>query len=245
MAIYTGIADANGDFSVPFSSAYAAGQKITITAEKDLAQKTIELFAPSAVTSGGIITWTGTTANFPRNIGDVTIENAVNAAIAPYAFACYSDTYASFGYHATGLVIKNAKTIGAYAFSNWTNCKSLSLPAGLTSIGSFAFQYFSALNTPLIIPEGMVSIGSAAFSSANKCPGLTIPSTVNSIGDQAFLGFSLCLEINVLAAVPPTIDVNTFASLNSTCVIRVPAASLSAYQAAPNWSAHASKMIGV
>lgn len=245
MAIYTGIADANGDFSVPFSSAYAAGQKITITAEKELAQKTIEIYAPSAVTGGGIITWTGTTVDFPRNIGDVTIENAVNAAIASYAFSCYSSTFSSFGYHATGLVIKNAKTIGAYAFYNWINCKSLSLPAGLTSIDLGAFQYLYALNTPLIIPEGVVSIGNSAFSSANQCPGLTIPSTVTSIGDQAFLGFSLCLEINVLATVPPTIDANTFASLNSTCVIKVPAASLSAYQAAPNWSAHASKMIGV
>ena len=245
MAIYTGIADANGDFSVPFSSAYAAGQKITITAEKDLAQKTIELFAPSAVTGGGIITWTGTTVNFPRNIGDVTIENAVNAAIAPYAFSCYSSTYSSFGYHATGLVIKNAKTIDAYAFYNWNNCKSLSLPTGLTSIGDYAFRYWYMLNTHLIIPEGVVTIGSYAFNSANKCPKLTLPSTLVSIGSFGFGAMSVLAEILISAANPPSIQSDTFSGLGTSCVIKVPAASLNAYKSAANWSAHASKMIGV
>ena len=39
-----GVADLNGDFTVPFSSNYTSGQKITVTAEKDSATKTIELF---------------------------------------------------------------------------------------------------------------------------------------------------------------------------------------------------------
>ncbi|MCL5767335.1 leucine-rich repeat domain-containing protein [Acinetobacter sp. ANC5681] len=246
MAIYTGTADASGNFDISFGgNNYTAAQKVTVTSTKDGGSKTVELYAPSGVTGGGIITWTGTTVNFPRNIGVVTIGSDVNNAIAPYAFYVYSDSNPSFGYHATGLVISAAKTIGTAAFYQWSNCRTLSLPSGLKSIGSLAFAYFYELNTQLTIPDGVTTIGAAAFSSANKCPKVVLPSTLTSIGDQAFLGLGACTEISITASTPPTIDANTFLSLNASCVIKVPSASLTAYQTATYWSDHASKMVGV
>lgn len=246
MATYTGTADASGNFDISFGgNNYTAAQKVTVTSTKDGGSKTVELFAPSGVTGGGIITWTGTTVNFPRNIGVVTIGSDVNNEIAAHAFYVYSGSNPSFGYHATGLVISAAKTIGNFAFNNWSNCKTLSLPSGLTSIGNGAFSYFSELNTQLTVPEGVTTIGLSSFTGANKCPKVVLPSTLTSIGDQAFLGLSVCTEISITASTPPPIGVNTFASLNASCVIKVPSASLTAYQTASNWSAHASKMVGV
>lgn len=246
MATYTGTADASGNFDISFGgNNYTAAQKVTVTAAKDGGTKTVELYAPSGVTGGGIITWTGTTVNFPRNIGVVTIGSDVNNAIAAYAFYVYSTGSQSFGYHATGLVISAAKTIGGFAFYQWSNCKTLSLPIGLTSIGNSAFEYFYELNTQLTIPEGVTTIGASAFSGANKCPKLSLPSTLTSIGDQAFLGLGSCTEISITASTPPDTGGNTFLALNASCVIKVPSASLTAYQAAYGWSDHASKMVGV
>lgn len=246
MATYTGTADASGNFDISFGgNNYTAAQKVTVTSTKDGGSKTVELFAPSEVTGGGIITWTGTTVNFPRNIGVVTIGSSVDNAIAAYAFYVYSGSSTSFGYHATGLVISAAKTIGSFAFYQWSNCRTLSLPSGLTSIGQSAFRYLSELDTQLTIPDGVTTIGTAAFSGANKCPKLSLPSTLTSAGEQAFLGLSVCTEISITATTPPSIAANTFAALNASCVIKVPSASLTAYQTATNWSAHASKMIGV
>mgnify|MGYP001618506052 FL=1 len=42
MPTVTGTADANGDFNIALGANYTSGEKITVTAEKDSAEKTIE-----------------------------------------------------------------------------------------------------------------------------------------------------------------------------------------------------------
>ena len=49
----------------------------------------------------------------------------------------------------------------------------------------------------------------------------------------------------VYPTTPPTLGGTTvFGNIPADCVIHVPAASLSAYQSATNWSAHSAKMVG-
>ena len=241
MAIYTGVADANGDFKVPFSTSYTSGQKIVVTAEKDSATKSIELFAPSDAIGGGAISWTGSNSNFPRNIGDVTLSSAINEVIAQYAFYVENSSKMSFGYNATKLTIKAATEIGAYAFYGWANAVSLILPNTLQIIGAFAFRgWVNAAS--LNIPEGVIEIRSDAFQSWDIAKTLTLPSTVTYMGSYAFSYWSSATEVIVNATTPPEITSNTFDSLNSACVFKVPAASVVAYKAAPNWSAFASRI---
>ena len=239
MAIYTGIADTNGDFIVPFSSAYAAGQKIIVTAEKDAATKTIELFAPSGVTGGGAIQFSGDLSSFPNNIGEISLFD-ITGTIGNYCF--FSTNANEMWAKATGLHLPDGVTdIGFYSLYGWALAKVLTLPNTLKTIGNQSFSNWSSLLT-LTIPNNVTTIGADAFYNCSSLTSLTIGSSVNYINAGAFGELSSCNEITCLATVPPTITSSTFQSLKSTCIFKVPAASVNAYKAASNWSAFAARI---
>ena len=244
MATYTATADANGDFTVHFSSNYTAGQKITVTAEKEGATKSIELHAPSDTTGGGVIRFSGSLSSFPANVGVVTLTEGISGTINQGAFEDSGSYYSIWG-KATGLVILGAvMTISTDAFKYWGNATSLTLPSTLTTIQTRAFKGWGRL-TELVIPDSVTTVGSEAFYSTPLCTKLTIGSGVTSIGTQAFGYFVACNEITLKPTTPPHISSNTFQNLKAGCVFKVPSASLAAYQAAANWSAFASQMVGV
>jgi len=288
MATYTGVADANGDFTVPFSSNYTGGQKVTVTAEKDGAEKTIELHAPSEAVGGGIIQFTGTLNNFPNNIGGVILSEIsgsigsnsfqpfdnnsiwnkatsleIKAPISLIGDGAFSNwknalslslpsslnTINNSGFrswiNATSLLIPNAvTTLGMFAFNDWPKAKSLAISNGLKSIPSNCFSGWSAL-TAISIPNGVLTIGDNAFSGAIACLSLVIPQSVTAIAATAFNSLLKCETITVNAQNPPSITSTTFSNLKAGCVFKVPAASLAAYQAAPNWSVFSGQMVGV
>ena len=220
MTIYTGVANANGDFTVPFSSSYTSGEKITVTAEVSGATKSIELFAPSETVSGSNnwIAFTISTGGYPTNIVMSTTGSIPNA-IPANAF------YAQSG-------------------NIFSKARSLTIPNTITSIGDSAFRGWG-LATSLVIPDSVVSLGEMSFQNWTSATSLTIGSNVAEIYDYAFFNWSSLLEMSVLRATPPSITSTTFSGLKASCVIKVPAASLNAYKTATNWSAHASKMVGV
>lgn len=332
MAIYTGVADANGDFNIPFSANYTGGQKVTVTAKKDAATKTIEIFAPSGVTGGGAIQFSGSLNDFPLNIGNVALTE-ISGKIKSRAFQSSASGNA-IGLNATGLAINAEVTeIESWAFSGWMKATSLILPQTILKLGQYAFDQFGGAglgvsefimpnsinqidqytfryfnctyfklsesitlipvsafdyaniknfdfsnvqtisanafsNAGLLninLPNTVSTIGNSAFAnntkalsiktgdtvsaisdyafySAAACKDLEIGSSVTSCGAQSFALFTSCDQITCKAVSPPTIQANTFASLKSTCIIKVPAASVAAYQAAPNWSAFAARI---
>ena len=242
MAIYTGIADANGDFAVPFSSSYTSGQKVTVTAEKDNATKSIELFAPSEVTGGGFLQFSGSLDSFPQNIGTLTLK--VNGKISNYAMQAANQQYNIFRW-ATGLVLDGLiTTIGNYAFSNWSAMVSLQLPETVTSIGSQAFSFCEGLES-ITLPASLLNLKASAFYTltTTKLKSLVIKGSdgVLSIEAAAFATQAL-LSIVCYRITPPTIPSGFFSDLNSNCIIKVPAASVEAYKTNPNWSAVAARI---
>ena len=76
------------------------------------------------------------------------------------------------------------KTIGAYAFYYCTSLTSITIPASVTSIGSYAF--YNCNLTGITIPAGVTSIGDRAFAYCKSLTGITIPAGVTSISDGAF-----------------------------------------------------------
>lgn len=262
MAIYTGVADANGDFNIPFSANYTSGQKVTVTAEKDAATKSIELYAPSDVIGGGNIQFSGNMTNFPNNIGVITLTGITTVAQNSF----YTDRVVNvFFRKATGLILDEGTTsVGIEAFLGWDGALSLSMPNSLSSIGSgcfrdwinatsitwsssltqipeFAFYNWRKL-VNLIIPTGVTVIGAQAFNNCISLQSIEILGQVTTIGAGAFANLTACNIITLHATTPPTIQSNTFVSLKSTCIFKVPAESVAAYQAAPNWSAFASRI---
>lgn len=290
MTTYTGVADANGDFNIPFSENYTSGQKLVVTSEKDSAVKSIELFAPSEAISGGAIRFSGTWNNFPLNLGIMTLKSDITS-IGDKAFKAGSTSDKSIAGSITGIVLDAVQTIGteafmncgsllsvdlgpsiktikSYAFYSCIKLQSVNLPnsvttvedsafnylpaattlnigTGLTGINSAAFQSWTNFTGELVIPNNVTYIGSAAFSGWDKAKKLKLGSGLTSISSSAFANWISCDEINILATTPPAAGSSFLSSLKSTCVIKVPAASLSAYQSAANWTVHASKMVGI
>ena len=263
MATYTGTADAGGNFTIGFGgNNYTSAQKVTVTATKGGNSKSVELYAPADTTGGGVIQFSGTMTNFPDNVGAVTVAG-INGPIKTQAFAAY---YAGHIWKkATSLTIgSGVTTLGTYAFSDWSVATSLTLPNSVTSISDYAFTGWLLMST-LNLSSGLQTIGQSAFQNCSALTSITIPNSVTTIGLQAFylcsaatfiqIGSGVtsiggnafynavaCNELRCLPTTPPSIALNTFSNLKSTCVIKVPAASLTAYQTAANWSAHASKI---
>ena len=78
--------------------------------------------------------------------------------------------------------------------SNKKSIISVSISSDATSIGSYAFYYFSSLKS-IIIPENIVSIGSYAFSGCSSLTNITIPENVETIGHSSF---SYCSQLQTI-----------------------------------------------
>ena len=63
--------------------------------------------------------------------------------------------------------------------------RTITIPAGVTRIGRYAFYDFGQL-TSVAIPEGVVEIGDGAFSGCESLAKVTLPLTLKRIGERAF-----------------------------------------------------------
>lgn len=186
---------------------------------------------------------------------NITLPNSVNT-LGLYSFAsagmknfdlgtgvtiipqwCFSTTnkLETFNY-------RNATTVRDNAFYG-SNLKYNYIPETVTTIESAAYQY--AKSVEVSIGAGVTSIPAFAFYQNAFCTKFTLGINVVSIATNGLGGLSACNELICPRATPPTITADALTGLKSTCVIKVPAASLAAYQTATNWSVHASKMVGV
>ena len=86
-----------------------------------------------------------------------------------------------YDYEINSLYI-NGTTIKNVVNKNITN---ITIPHGVTSIGSYAFSDCSSLKS-ITIPESVTSIGNSAFSYCSSLTSVTIPNSVTSIGYEAF-----------------------------------------------------------
>lgn len=266
MTTYTATAGANGDFTVPFPSNYTSGQKIIVTAEKDGETKSIELFAPSE-TVGATMSFSGTMDNFPLNVGIVTVN--MTGKLQDYAFGGVGSNIAyagTLGRAATDFVLNGCTRIGRnafeytrvsinqilasptlttidqYAFAYCQRSQVVSIPAGKTW-GNYVFR--EALITEATLENGFTIIQIGMFYQCSTLTKAIVPATITEFKDLAFSGCFGLKDLTVFATTPPTIASNSLQGIASTCIIKVPSASLAAYQAATYWSVHASKMVGI
>lgn len=79
----------------------------------------------------------------------------------------------------------------------------IAIPAGVTTIGSNAFNGFTGL-TSITIPAGVTTIKSNAFSSCENLASVTIPVSVTSIEDVAFFR---CIFLTSVTIYAQSIDV--------------------------------------
>ena len=87
-------------------------------------------------------------------------------------------------------------SIGSDAFYNCRSLTSVTIPDSVTSIGSSAFRGCSSL-TSVTIGNGVTSIGQSAFSGCTSLTSVTIPDSVTSIENYAFSGCTSMISIEL------------------------------------------------
>ena len=97
---------------------------------------------------------------------------------------------------------------------------SYTIPSGVTSIGSSAFDSCKNL-TSVSIPSGVTSIGSSAFSSCTGLTSVSIPSSVTSIGNYAFISCTSLTSVSIASGVT-SIGTEVFAFCTSLTSVSIP-----------------------
>jgi hypothetical protein len=98
---------------------------------------------------------------------------------------------------------------------------SVSLSAGLTSIGDYAF-YGNTNLTQITLPSGVTTIGYMAFYGNTNLTQIALPSGVTAIGDYAFYG-NTNLALTELPAEITSIGEATFNGCTSLALTELPA----------------------
>ena len=173
--------------------------------------------------------------NYCGSLVSVSIPNSVRL-FAEYALMnCYS---------LASVTIPNFVTsFSGRAFYGCCALSSVIMPSGTTSVAPYMFYNCSSL-AKVTLPNSATAINSYAFYSCFTLASLTIPSSVTSIGNSVFAYCYGMAEYHFLSITPPTLGTDAFVSIQSDCIIYVPAESLEAYQTATNWSAYADYMQG-
>lgn len=122
--------------------------------------------------------------------------------------------------------------IHSNAFQDCSSLRSITLPEGLCEVSNSCFQNCSSLRS-VTIQEGPTSIGYFAFEGCRSLREVHIPSTVIRIDNCAFNQCTSLEHVTNLSLVPQEISDEVFVHYGT---LHVPAQSVEAYRAAPNWN---------
>ena len=121
----------------------------------------------------------------------------------------------------TDLVIPAGVTsIGDYAFYGCSSLTRITIPDSVTSIGRYAFSGCSSL-TSVTIPNSVTSIGWRAFWYCSSLTSITIPNSVTSIGGEAFRSCDSLTSVTIGNSVTSIGD-DAFSGCSSLTSITIP-----------------------
>ncbi len=125
----------------------------------------------------------------------------------------------------------NCTTMTSSGYGNYNQSITMSTFNG----NGYTPGAYPVMNVPmstLIIGNNVENIPSQAFYCCSGLTSVTIPNSVTSIGNSAFYNCSGLTSVAVLAETPPSGS----GGFNTAIPVRVPCASLEAYQSANGWS---------
>ena len=174
-----------------------------------------------------------TTGDISWNISDSTLTISGTGAIPD--FHAYNLPPWAYNKSFNNVIIcEGISSIGVFAFSFNNIFTSVAIPNSVTTIRNWAFS--SSRLISITIPSSVTTIGEYAFENCQILTSITIPNSVTSIGEGAFADCSSLTEITNHATQPQKISIDVFENVDKiTCILRVPAASVAAYQAANVW----------
>jgi hypothetical protein len=133
-------------------------------------------------------------------------------------------------------------SIGAWAFGG-TGLTSIEIPASVTSIGVSAF-YGCSVMTSIEIPASVTSIGGSAFYGCSGLTSIEIPAGVTSISGVAFRNCSNLATVTVYAP-SCTLGDKAFLNCDKLTNIYVFSNLVGNYKGAEHWSTYADKITAI
>ena len=127
-----------------------------------------------------VISGTNTVAVTYKNYHNTGGDEYVGDIVIPRTVSYNGTTY-------------DVKEIDDGAFYDCTNLKSVQLPDGLLTIGSYAFK--STAISSLSIPNSVTKIMQGAFSDCCSMTSITLSEALETIGDNAFMNCSSLVSI--------------------------------------------------
>ena len=132
------------------------------------------------------------TAYDSRNDSNVLVDHLTNTIIAGCNNSVIPETVTAIGDYAfsyctfdTFSVPVNVTAIGANAFRDCYNLKSLTIPEGIARIEDGTLYGCYSL-TSFTIPESVTFIGTEAFYACSSLTNITLPEKVEGYGERAF-----------------------------------------------------------
>ena len=157
---------------------------------------------------GDNLTWTLDDAGTLTISGTGDMWDLYNCADVPWYNQCSSIKCVMFDSRVT--------SIGTNAFYNCGNLESVTIPAGVTSIGEFSFSCTGL--TSVTLPVGVTIIGDAAFLECRSLTSVTIPSSVTIIDGRAFLD---CISLTRVTIPDSVTMINTLAFSGCSSLTRI------------------------
>lgn len=126
------------------------------------------------------------------------------------------------------------ETTAMDCFNSCSSLTSVTIPNSITSLGDGTFYYCSALETVTFESNSnLQTIEANVFNSCTSLTSITIPNSVTEIGESVFAYCDKLETITFESTTPPTLSGDL--ELNTSCIIRVPQGTLSAYTSAENY----------
>lgn len=135
----------------------------------------------------------------------------------------------------THLTIPTGVTAIPQEFAYGTPLSSISIPRGVTVIGSNSFYNNYSPLSSVSIPGTVELIHAQAFSGCKIITTITLPASVTVLGDGAFDNLESLKEMHFKPTTPPWAGTGVFTNIPTDCTIYVPTGSLSAYTSAQNY----------
>lgn len=113
----------------------------------------------------------------------------------------------------------------------------------LTTSGSYTFSG-SLVRSIDLTGSTITSVG-RIFEQSPNLEKVVLPETITSVGAYMLRQSPNVKDLIVRAVAPPSLHGDAFGQAPSTCLIYVPAASLTAYREATNWIKYASRIFPI
>ena len=134
--------------------------------------------------------------------------------------------------------------LGSRCFDGCSALTSIILPDSVVSLGGDCFYGCTSL-TSINIPEGVTSLEANCFSNCSSLTSITLPESVTSLGAFCFYGCGDLTLATVLPATPPSLGYGAFNNVHTSFNIKVHSPYVNAYKAATNWKSYASKISAI